>query len=329
MKIIIEGYNKSIHKKDNQILIYEKDEIRDSIKASTINDITIIGKGHITFDALTLIAENNIKLISINPKGQITYTLESPNQANVKLKKQQYKSSENKKGLKISVELIKSKIKNQKGVLKTLNKNKQLKRVSATREKMNDYITQLENLNLKDSNVKMQIMGIEGKASNDYWNAVKYFIPKEIGFESRTKKPTDLLNSMLNYGYAILASEITKSIITNSLDPYCGFLHYDMQNRTSLTYDLIETFRQQIVDKTMITLINRKQIKTKDIDKRNNLIKLEARKIIISKILDKIYSTITYNGKTMSYAEIIDLQTKNLVKTLLENDEFNGFYITW
>ena len=134
---------------------------------------------------------------------------------------------------------------------------------------------------------------------------------------------------MLNYGYAILASEITKSIITNSLDPYCGFLHYDMQNRTSLTYDLIETFRQQIVDKTMITLINRKQIKTKDIDKRNNLIKLEARKIIISKILDKIYSTITYNGKTMSYAEIIDLQTKNLVKTLLENDEFNGFYITW
>ena len=329
MKIIIEGYNKSIHKKDNQILIYEKDEIRDSIKASTINDITIIGKGHITFDALTLIAENNIKLISINPKGQITYTLESPNQANVKLKKQQYKSSENKKGLKISVELIKSKIKNQKGVLKTLNKNKQLKRVSATREKMNEYITQLENLNLKDSNVKMQIMGIEGKASNDYWNAVKYFIPKEIGFESRTKKPTDLLNSMLNYGYAILASEITKSIITNSLDPYCGFLHYDMQNRTSLTYDLIETFRQQIVDKTMITLINRKQIKTKDIDKRNNLIKLEARKIIISKILDKIYSTITYNGKTMSYAEIIDLQTKNLVKTLLENDEFNGFYITW
>ena len=87
MKLVIEGYNKSIHKKDNQIVIYEKDEILDSIKASTINDITIIGKGHITFDALTLIAENNIKLISINPKGQLTYTLESPDWANVELKK--------------------------------------------------------------------------------------------------------------------------------------------------------------------------------------------------------------------------------------------------
>ena len=79
----------------------------------------------------------------------------------------------------------------------------------------------------------------------------------------------------------------------------------------------------------MIGLINRKQIKIDDIDKRNNLIKLEARKIIISKILDKMHSTITYNGKTMSYVEIIELQTKNLVKTLLIDDEFYGFYITW
>ena len=29
MKLVIEGYNKSIHKKDNQIVIYEKDEILD------------------------------------------------------------------------------------------------------------------------------------------------------------------------------------------------------------------------------------------------------------------------------------------------------------
>ena len=194
---------------------------------------------------------------------------------------------------------------------------------------MKEYINQLNNLNLNDTNVKMQIMGIEGKASNEYWNAVKYFIPKEIGFEFRTKKPTDLVNSMLNYGYAILASEITKTILRNGLDPYCGFLHYDMINRTSLTFDLIESFRQQIVDKTMISLVNRKQIKVSDIDKRNNLIKLEARKIIINKILDKIYSTITYNGKTLSYAQIMDLQTKNLVNTLLNDEKFNGFYITW
>lgn len=329
MKIVIDGYNKSIHKKDNQIVIHEKDEILDSIKASKINDITIVGKGYVTFDALNLMAENNIKLISINPRGDLTYTLESPDWRNVVLKKKQYQLSENKTGLKISQELIKSKIKNQKGVLKTLNKNKQLKRVANIRLKMDEYIKQLIDLNLNDKNVKLQIMGIEGKASNDYWMCVKYFIPKEIGFTSRTKKPTDLLNSMLNYGYAILASEITKSILLNGLDPYCGLLHYDMDMRTSLTFDLIEPFRQQIVDKTVISLINRKQVKTDDIDNRNNLIKLEARKLIVSKILNKMYSTITYNGNVMSYADIIDLQSKNLVNSIINADEFKGFYLTW
>lgn len=198
-------------------------------------------------------AKHNIKLISINPRGELTYTLESPDWRNVVLKKQQYKSSENKMGLKISQELIRSKIKNQKGVLKTLNKNKKLKRVANTRLKMDEYVKQLNELNLNDKNVKLQIMGIEGMASHDYWNSVKYFIPKEIGFESRTKKPTDLVNSMLNYGYAILASEITKSILLNGLDQYCGLLHYDMDNRTSLIFELIEPFRQQIVDKTVIS----------------------------------------------------------------------------
>lgn len=102
MKIVIDGYNKSIHKKDNQIVIHEKDEILDSIKASKINDITIIGKGYVTFDALNLMAENNIKLIAINPRGQITYTLESPDAGNVRLKKAQYELSKKNIGIRIS-----------------------------------------------------------------------------------------------------------------------------------------------------------------------------------------------------------------------------------
>lgn len=329
MKIVIDGYNKSIHKKDNQIVIHEKGEMLDSINASKFSDITIVGKGYLTFDALNLMAENNIKMIAISPRGELTYTLESPDWRNVVLKKRQYQLSENKTGLKISLELIKSKIKNQKGVLKTLNKNKQLKRVANIRLRMDEYIKQLNDLNLNDKNIKLQIMGIEGKSSNDYWSSVKYFIPKEIGFTKRTKRPTDLLNSMLNYGYAILASEITKSILLNGLDPYCGLLHYDMDMRTSLTFDLIEPFRQQIVDKTVISLINRKQVKTEDIDNRNNLIKLNARKVIVSKILNKMYSTITYNGQEMSYADIIESQSKNLVNTIINGDEFKAFYLTW
>lgn len=331
MKLVIDGYDKSIHKKDNQIVIHQKDETVDSIKADSITDITIIGKGYVTFDALNIMALNNIKLIAINPRGQLTYILESPDWGNVKLKKEQYKLSENKKGLIISRELIKSKMKNQKATLTTLNKNKQLKRVFNHRLRIDECINQLDDLNLAgdNGNVRMKIMGLEGKASNEYWEGVKYFVSSEIGFNSRTKKPTDLLNSMLNYGYAILASEITKSILAGGLDPYCGFLHFDMNGRTSLTFDLIEPFRQQIVDKTVIGLINRKQITVEDLDKRNNTIKLEARKLIADKILGKLFSTISYAGETVSYSDLIYRQSEKLVQTLLNDEKFEGFYLRW
>lgn len=331
MKLVIDGYNKSIHKKDNQIVIHEKEEIIDSIKANMISDITIVGKGYVTFDALDLMAENNIKLIAINPRGQLTYTLESPDWRNVQVKKEQYKLSENRLGLKISKELIISKMKNQKATLTTLNKNKQLKRVFNHRSKIDECINQLLELNLKGRNedLRMKIMGLEGKASNEYWSGVKYFIHPEIGFASRTKQPTDLLNSMLNYGYAILASEITKSILVNGLDPYCGFLHYDMYGRTSLTFDLIEPFRQQITDKTVIGLINKKQVTINDLDKRNNTLKLEARKLIVEKILAKMYSSITYNEETVSYHDLIRKQSESLVNALVEGRKFDGFYLRW
>ena len=134
---------------------------------------------------------------------------------------------------------------------------------------------------------------------------------------------------MLNYGYAILASEITKSILINGLDPYCGFLHFDMDKRTSLSYDLIEDFRQQIVDKTLLNPINRRQVTKDDLDKRNNSIKLEKRKLIISKIQDKIHSTIKYNGEELTYGEIINKQSSNLVKTILNDEKFEGFNLHW
>ena len=134
---------------------------------------------------------------------------------------------------------------------------------------------------------------------------------------------------MLNYGYAILASEITKSILVKGLDPYCGFLHFDMYGRTSLTFDLIEPFRQQIVDKTVIGLINRKQVTVEDMDKRNNTLKLEARKLIVEKILGKVYSTITYNNETVSYSDLIGRQSENLVNVLIEGGKLEGFYLRW
>ena len=129
--------------------------------------------------------------------------------------------------------------------------------------------------------------------------------------------------------YILIGTIGLEPILFNDLEPYNGFLHFNRDNRTSLTYDLIEDFRQQIVDKTVINLINKKQITVNDLDKRNNSIKLDKRKVIANKILDKINSSINYNGEELTYKDIINKQTSNLTKTVLDDEEFLGFSLHW
>ena len=252
MKILIEGYNKSIHKRDNQLLIKEKDEELEKINIKKIDDITIIGKGSVTFDALRLISDNNIPLMSIDYFGKVNYILEYPKYENIFLKKRQYMFSEDYHGLNISREIIRSKLINQKSTIRTLNKSKNIEDVKFYETKINESIKSLDSLrfgpNVNVSNAKTKIMGIEGNASTYYWMAISELLPKDVKFYQRVNRfPDDITNAMLSYGYAILASEVTKHLILNRLDPYCGFLHFDRDRRTSLSFDLIEEFRQQLV----------------------------------------------------------------------------------
>jgi len=254
MKMIIQGYNKSIHKKNNQIIIKEKDNIIYRISPKKISNILIIGKGYITFDVLSLISQNNIPLLSTNNYGHIEYILTTPNNDNILLRKKQYKISDNYGGVQISKEIIKSKMNNQYYTLKTLNKNKKNLDVNQLKNEIKNNIKILEKLEITEDSeiIKNKIRGIEGITSVKYWKAISILLSDEINFKTRDQKPSnDVVNSMLNYGYAILASEITKIILIENLDPYCGFLHSDLNKRKSLTYDLIEEFRQQIVDKTV------------------------------------------------------------------------------
>ena len=69
---------------------------------------------------------------------------------------------------------------------------------------------------------------------------------------------------MLNYGYAILASQITNEILKSGLNPDIGILHKNLDKKHSLTYDIIEEFRQQIVGKTVLSMIHNKQINMED-----------------------------------------------------------------
>lgn len=66
---------------------------------------------------------------------------------------------------------------------------------------------------------------------------------------------------MLSFGYSLLAGMCGGTLEAVGLDPYVGFFHTDRPGRMSLALDLMEEFRSVMVDRFVLTLINKRIMK--------------------------------------------------------------------
>jgi CRISP-associated protein Cas1 len=70
----------------------------------------------------------------------------------------------------------------------------------------------------------------------------------------------DRVNALLSFLYSMLAHDTRSACETTGLDAAVGFLHRDRPGRPSLALDLMEEFRPFIVDRLVLSLINRRQV---------------------------------------------------------------------
>ena len=264
----------------------------------------------------------------------VDYMLYVPYRKNAIVRKEQYFALADERSGHLAKAFIKAKIENQKALLGTLAKSREDNDVIIKqRYKLSNLLQKLEEIpDGKSDDVRSSIMGIEGQASAEYWTALSDTVDDKWGFSNRSGRyAQDPINSLLNYGYAVLESEIWKSIYLAGLDPYCGFLHSERYGRASLVFDLIEEFRQQVVDKTVLSIVNKNSVSLEDFEFKENsiIIKDNARRLIISKILDKLGSKIQFNDINMPYFDIIQYQGRQIANYLTTGEEYVGFSLRW
>jgi len=81
---------------------------------------------------------------------------------------------------------------------------------------------------------------IEAQAARIYWPAL-------FGTEFRRSQKTNPINSLLNYGYAIIRSTMARALASSGLHPAFALFHRDARNALALVDDLMEPYRP-IVD---------------------------------------------------------------------------------
>ncbi|MEM2161136.1 MAG: CRISPR-associated endonuclease Cas1, partial [Candidatus Nitrosotenuis sp.] len=141
---------------------------------------------------------------------------------------------------------------------------------------------------------------------------------------ARNYNASDEINALFNYGYAILESEIKKSVNSLGFDSVIGFLHEIYPYRTPLVYDLQELFRW-IVDYSIIQLLeDAPKLKKSDfILTENYNIRLRERtaKLLIEKIRLNFNSKAPYKGKNYSFSNILHENILRLANHIMDKTE--------
>lgn len=146
------------------------------------------------------------------------------------------------------------------------------------------------------------LRGEEGDAARVYFRSMQNLIRpqmrKDFSFDARSRRPpTDPMNAMLSFLYAVLLHDCRSALEVVGLDPQLGFLHAVRPGRAALALDLMEEFRSVIADRLALTLVNRGQIQANHFDKREGgavLLNDDGRKIVIGAYQERKQEMLTH-----------------------------------
>lgn len=207
--------------------------------------------------------ERGTTLAFFNTYGKFLGRLVGQQSGNVLLRRSQFEVCKSRK-IDISRNIVAAKVQSSRAVLQRFLRNhgdSQLVAKASTRLKQI-----IEALTIQTDIEKVR--GLEGEAASHYFRAFPNLIKVEqkgMQFNGRSRRPPkDPINAMLSFLYSILGKEVSGALQGVGLDPQVGFLHEERPGRDSLAQDLLEEFRAYIVDRVVLTLVNRKQVKEKD-----------------------------------------------------------------
>lgn len=320
----------------NLIIKQERRRIRE-IPTRDLASITLAAHGvSLSSDIISHCAQHNIPLIFASPHGHLEAILTAPNSLNSDIGLLQLKAlAEHKPAFEIARSFVKGKIKNQINLMKYFHKYRQKvdsefsKAFSEYLESANKSFGELKKLNCRESldMARNSLFGIEGSAAKEYWNLFGLLLKSRAEFKGRFRQgATDLVNSMLNYGYAILQSRVYLGIIKAGLVPQISFLHTTQRGKPTLAFDIIEEFRPSIVDRAVLAMINRRE--HAEIDEDGKLTQ-ETRQNLVSHVQTRLSTIINFRKKELKIEEIIFHQTQTLVRHLQGQGQYKPFIEKW
>ncbi|MEM3825711.1 MAG: CRISPR-associated endonuclease Cas1 [Candidatus Bathyarchaeia archaeon] len=344
MRIFLDDFGIFFGRKRNRFIVKKKGELKE-IVANDVDSIICCSSG-VTFSssALALAIQNNIQVIFASYNGwPYAVLMPASMTGSVRARREQFTAYNDERGFILAKRFVSGKLTNQANLLKLMAKNRR-QTDPALSERLYEAGKAIDQINMKVDNEhglriddkRQDLMNLEAEAARFYWEAIRQILPAKLGFAGReTRGASDPFNAMLNFGYqTMLFPEVWKAISYAGLDFYAGYLHADRPGKPSLVLDLMEEFRQQVVDRTLIGLITKNVIKPSEIVvaetvEEGRVLSKEAIKTLLASFQERLDAEVMFDGQRGSIKGFIHHQARRVARFLLREADYMPFTLGW
>ncbi len=303
--------------KHGDCLNVKKGETVTKVRLIDVSEITVFGNVQITTQAIREACNRDIPICYMTYGGWFIGMTAGMSHKNVELRMSQYKKhADAVASISIAREMVFAKIKNCMTMLRRNHPNP-----------LSDKIDELDRLAQRCHRTKRYetLLGLEGMAARLYFSEFGGMIKSEhmeFDFAGRNRRPpTDPVNAIMSFLYAMLTRQAVTTVSMVGFDPYLGYLHRPKYGKPALALDIIEEFRPIVADSVCITLINNGEIAPSDIIKTKFGVNLtdNGRKIVIKAYERRMDTSIMHPllGYSASYRRIMETQARLLSRHIL------------
>ncbi len=325
LPLYVQANRARVTKSGETLEVFVEDEKQAVARLIDVSQVVLMGNVHITSPALQELMRREIPVTWLSYGGWFLGHTVGVGHKNVELRTAQYRASfDDRLCLRLAKGLVRAKIQN----CRTL-----MRRNWRGAEKPDGLMEDLkrhgdDSLRAKDL---AELLGMEGIAAQKYFGNFRNLIrldndPQSLRFDftqRNRRPPTDPVNAMLSFAYAILARMWNVTLSAVGFDPYRGFYHQPRYGRPALSLDMMEPFRPLIADSTVIQAVNNGEVRPSDFISAAGSVALtdDGRKRFLAAFERRLGQEITHPlfGYKVNYRRLFEIQARLLGRFLLND----------
>ena len=332
-QLYVSGFGVFLGKKSERVTVKYKGKICAEVPFVKLQEIVVGSRGvSLSSELLEQACDRGIRLSFLSGNGRPFALLTSPLlTATVETRKAQFLAIESAVGVEIARYLVAGKIRNQEKLLRYFARNRLddrqslLMKAAASLKEIRRKALALEGATLETA--RGSLMGLEGVAGRIYWQQWVNLLPESLEFNGRRHQgASDAVNACLNYGYGILTSHVWGATMNAGLEPFAGFLHVDRSGKPSLALDLVEEFRQPVVDRAIFGWILRGGHPSTS---SNGMLDAATKSEVAGRVLARMNATELHRGKEHQVRSIIQMQARLCASAVRGLRPYRPFSFKW